>query len=189
MLARLIVAGVGNVADTCVGEAVGREETAAAHAGVHIALELKHLLLADVIGYHAARRALGGEAGEVIVGRIVVNVVLFQHVDELGEGGRDPHALLVLHALITLLEHFFDDDGKVALFLLASCLVEVHENGDERCLTVGGEQCDHLILNGLHAAADLFAQTLFDDLGDLVLARRNAEGLNLGEHLLADLLT
>ena len=118
-----------------------------------------------------------------------MNVVLFQHVDELGEGRRDPHALLVLHALITLLEHFFDDDGKVALFLLASCLVEVHENGDERRLTVGGEQRDHLILNGLHAAADLFAQTLFDDLGDFVLARRNAEGLNLGEHLLADLLT
>ena len=43
--------------------------------------------------------------GEVIVGRIVVNVVLFQHVDELGEGRRDPHALLVLHALVALLEH------------------------------------------------------------------------------------
>ena len=40
--------------------------------------------------------------------------------DRLGEGGRDPHALLVFDALIALLEHFLDDDGKVALFLLAS---------------------------------------------------------------------
>ena len=188
MLAGNIVAGIRDVADARVGEAVRRQEAAAAHTGIHIALELEHLLFADVIGHHAARRALGGELCEVIIRRVVVNVVLFEHVDELGEGGRDPHALLVFDALIALLEHFLDDDGKVALFLLASRLVEVHENGDERCLTVRGQKRHDLILDGLHAAANLLAQALFDDFGDLVLRGVDAEGLDLGEHLLSDLL-
>ena len=188
VLAGNIVAGIRDVADARVGEAVRRQEAAAAHAGIHIALEFEHLLFADVIGHHAARRALGGELCEVIIRRVVVNVVLFEHVDELGKGGRDPHALLVLDALIALLEHFLDDDGKVALFLLASRLVEVHENGDERCLTVRGQKRHDLILDGLHAAANLLAQALFDDFGDLVLRGVDAEGLDLGEHLLSDLL-
>ena len=129
VLAGNIVAGIRDVADARVGEAVRRQEAAAAHAGIHIALELEHLLFADVVGHHAARRALGGKAREVVVRRIVVDVVLFEHIDELGKGGRDPHALLVLHALIALLEHLLDDDGKVALFLLVARLIEIHENG------------------------------------------------------------
>ena len=68
VLARLVVAGVGDVAHARVGEAVGREEAAAAHTGIHIALELEHFLFADVIGHHAARRAFCGELREIIVG-------------------------------------------------------------------------------------------------------------------------
>ena len=68
VLARLVVAGVGDVAHARVGEAVGREEAAAAHAGIHVALELEHFLFADVIGHHTARRAFCGELGEIIVG-------------------------------------------------------------------------------------------------------------------------
>ena len=188
VLAGDVIAGVCDVADARVGEAVGRQEAAAAHAGVHVALELEHLLFADVVGHHAARRALGGKAREVVVRRIIVDVVLFKHIDELGEGGRDPHALLVFDALIALLEHLLDDDGKVALFLLVARLIEIHENGDERRLTVRGQQRDHLILDGLHTAADLFAQALFDDFGDLALRRVDTEGFDLGEHLFADLL-
>ncbi len=50
VLARLIVFGVGNVADAGVGEAVGGQERTAAHAGVHIAL----LHLRRSIRHHAA---------------------------------------------------------------------------------------------------------------------------------------
>ena len=188
VLAGNIVAGIRDVADARVGEAVRRQEAAAAHAGIHIALELEHLLFADVIGHHAARRALGGELCEVIIRRVVVNVVLFEHVDELGEGGRDPHALLVFDALIALLEHFLDDDGKVALFLLASRLVEVHENGDERCLTVRGQKRHDLILDGLHAALDLLTQTALHHFGDLGLIRGNAKLADLDFDLTADFL-
>ena len=68
VLARLVVAGVGDVAHARVGEAVGREEAAAAHTGIHVALELEHFLFADVIGHHTARRAFCGELREIIVG-------------------------------------------------------------------------------------------------------------------------
>ena len=189
VLARLVVAGVGDVAHARVGEAVGREEAAAAHAGIHVALELEHLLFADVIGHHAARRAFCGELGEIIVGRILVDVVLLERVDELREGGRDPHALLVLHTLVALEQHLLDDERKVTLLLLAARLVEVHEDGDEGGLSVCGQERDDLILDRLHAAADLLAQALFHNTGDLRLVLRDAKLLDLGKHLLADLLT
>ena len=47
-------------------------------------------------------------------------------------------------------------------------LVEVHEDRDERRLAVGGHERDDLVLDGLHAAADLVAQTALDDLGDAI---------------------
>ena len=62
VLAGDVIARVRDIADARVGETVGRQEAAAAHARVHVSLELEHLLFADVVGHHAARRALGGEA-------------------------------------------------------------------------------------------------------------------------------
>ena len=188
VLARLVVAGVGDVAHARVGEAVGREEAAAAHAGIHVALELEHFLFADVIGHHTARRAFCGKLCEIIVGRILVDVVLLERVDELGERGRDPHALLVLHTLVALEQHLLDDEGKVLLFLLASRLVEVHEDGDEGGLSVRREERDDLILDRLHAAADLLADAVFDQLCQLLLARMRVDGLHLGRDLAADAL-
>ena len=74
-LARVIVLGLGDIVKA-VARAVGRQEAAAAHAGVAVAvasrlalgeLELAHLLLGDVVGHHALGRALGGKLGEVVV--------------------------------------------------------------------------------------------------------------------------
>ena len=42
-----------------VAGAVRRQEGAAAHAGVHVALELLHFLGRDVVGHHPAGGALG----------------------------------------------------------------------------------------------------------------------------------
>ncbi len=74
------------------------------------------------------------------------------------------------------------------LLLLAARLVEVHEHGDEGGLSVRGQERDDLILDRLHAAADLLAQALFHNTGDLRFVLRDTELFDLGKHLLADLL-
>ena len=186
-LVRIVVSGVRHIVPAVAG-AVGREEAAAAHAGVHVAmarrfalgeLELFHFLLGNVVRHHALCCAAGGKLCEVPELRALGDVVLFQHVNELRECGGDPHALLVLHTLNALVERFFDDDGKVLLLLLASSLAEVHEDRDKRRLSVRRHKRHDLILDGLHAAADLIAQPLFNDLGDGFIRGLGAEVLEL----------
>jgi hypothetical protein len=112
-----------------LGIDIGRQEGAAAHAGVAVAvavfvhLVFEHLLLGDIVGHHALGRALGGQLGEIVIGRVLVDVVLLEHVDELRERGSDPHARLVLDALIALVHGLLDDDCEVVLLLLVLSLV------------------------------------------------------------------
>ena len=195
-LARFIVAGVCDVVPAGAG-AVGRQEAAAAHAGVHVAvarrfafgeLQLAHLFLRDIIRDHPLGRAAGGQLRQLPIGAVLCDIVLFEHIDELREGRGDPHTLFILDALDALAERFFDDDGKIFALLLVPRLAEIHEDGDERGLAVGGHERDDLILDGLHAAADLVAQTRLDDVGDGLLRGLHAEGLDLFEHGAADLL-
>ena len=196
-LARFVVLGIGHVVPAVAGT-VGGQEAAAAHAGVHVAVALglalgqlvfPHLLLADVVGNHPLGGALGGQLGQVEIGSAFPDVILFQHVDQLGEGGGDPDAGLILDALIPLAEHLLDDDGQVGLqALVIPGLVQVHEDGDEGSLPVGGHEGDHLVLDGLYAALDLFPQAGFHDLGKLLLTRIDAQFLHLGLGVTADLL-
>ena len=72
--------------------------------------------------------------------------------------------LLVLDALIPLEQRLLDDEGQVLLLLLVLGLAEVHEHRDEGSLSVGGQQRHHLILDGLHAAADLLPQARLHQL-------------------------
>ena len=174
---------------------IGGQEAAAAHAGkamalaVGIDLVLQHLLFTDIVGHHPLGGALGGQLGQVVVGLALIDIVIFQHIDELGEGGGDPDAGLVLDALIALAEHLLNDDGEIRLqALVVAGLVQVHKDRDERCLTVGGHQRDDLILDRLHAALDLLAQALFNDLGELLLAGVDAQILHLCLDIAADLL-
>ena len=117
-----------------------------------------------------------------------MDVVVLEHVDELGEGGRDPDALLVLDALVALAQGLLDDEGEVLLGLLVAGLVEVHEDRDEGGLAVGGHESDDLILDGLDTAGDLVAQALIDHGLDLVGRGLVADGLHLGVDRAADLL-
>ena len=80
---------------------------------VLVDLVFQHLLLADVVGHHPLGGALGGELGQVVVGLALIDVVVLQHVDELGEGGGDPDTGLVLDALVALAQHLLNDDGQV----------------------------------------------------------------------------
>ena len=174
---------------------IGGQEAAAPHAGkamafaVGIDLVLQHLLFADIVGHHPLGGALGGQLGQVVVGLALIDVVILQHIDKLGEGGGDPDAGLVLDALIALAEHLLNDDGEIRLqALIVTGLVQVHKDRDERCLTVGGHQRDDLILDRLHTALDLLAQALFNDLGEFLLAGVDAQILHLCLDIAADFL-
>ena len=186
MLPRLIVAGVGNVADAGVGKAVRSQEGAAAHAGVHVALEFLHFLFGDIVRHHAAGGASGGQFRQVPVGGILRDVVLLQHINQLGEGRGHPHAVLVFHALIALEQHFLDDHGQILLLLLVPCLIEVHEHGDEGGLSVGGQEGDYLILDGLDAPADLLPQAGFHQFIDFFLTGIRTDGGHFRLHDLPD---
>ena len=68
-------------------------------------------------------------------------------------------------------------------------LVKVHEHGDERGLAVGGHKGYDLVLDGLHAATNLVAQTLLHNLVRPSPRRAlNAKLFELASHLAADLL-
>ncbi len=168
------------------------QEAAAAHAGIAMALaifvdlHLQHFLLGDVVGHHPLGGALGGQFGQVVIRGAGADVVLFQHIDQLREGRGDPDARLILDALIPLADGLLDDDGKVGLLLRVPGLSQIHEDGDERSLTVGGHQGDDLILDGLDAAVDLVAQTALDD--GLLPLSGDVQALHLGLDLGGDLL-
>ena len=133
------------------------EVAAAAHDREAVAfLQLFHLLFRNVIRNHALGRAFGRQFGQIIIRRIFVDVVFFQHVDQLRESRRNPDALFVFNALIALLQRFLNDQRQVFFLLFVFRFVQIHEDGDKRRLTVGRHQGYDLILNGLHAFADLF---------------------------------
>ena len=81
---------------------------AAGRAGVAVALavlvhlEFQHLLFRDIVRHHALGGALGGQFGQVVVGSAGADVVLFQHIDQLGERGGNPDAGFVLDTLVAL---------------------------------------------------------------------------------------
>jgi len=174
-----------------LGVHIGGQEAAAAHAGVAVALavlvhlEFQHLLFGDVVRNHALGGALGGQLGQIIIRSTGADVVLLQHIDQLGEGGGDPHTGLVLHTLVALADGFLNDDGQVGFLLRVAGLTQIHEHGDEGGLTVGGHQGDHLILDGLHAAVDLVAQAALHDL--LLALRGNVQPFHLRLDLSGDL--
>ena len=149
---------------------------------VFVHLQLQHLLLGDIVRDHPLGGAFGRQLREVPVGGVLADVVLLQHVDELGEGGGDPHAVLVFHALIALFQSLLDDEGQVLALLLVLGLAEIHEDRDKGGLSVGGQEGQHLVLDGLDAAPDLLPEAGLHQLGEAVLVQDDADFLQLPFH-------
>ena len=118
-----------------------------------------------------------------------MNVIVLEYIDELGECRGNPHAGLVLNALVALAKRLLHDHGKVVLLLRRTGLVKIHEDRHERRLAVGGHKGHDLILNRLDAATDLVTQAVLNDLADLFGRCGNAELLELAGDLAANLLT
>ena len=134
------------------------QERTAPHAGINVTvLELLHLLCGDIIWNHSLRRAFCGEFCQIIILRAFADIVLIKYIYKLRERRGDPDSLLVLYALNALLQHFLNDQSKIIAQSAFRNLIEIHENGDKRCLPVGRHQSNDLILNDLHTAVDLLA--------------------------------
>ena len=183
------VLGVFRVAVTVVGEAVRSQEGAAAHAGVHVALQFESLLLGDVVRHHALRGAAGCELGQVEVLAVFGDIVILQDIDEFRERRGDVSAGLVLDAEDALVEHDLDDESKVVPDLAFRHFVQVHEDRDEGSLAVGGLQGDELILDGLAAALDFLADFLLDEGREFVFRKADAGLSQFLAETGADLLT
>ena len=190
VLARLIVSGVCHIAKSRVRKAIRCEEAAAAHAGVDVAaLELLHDLLGDIVRHHALGGALGSELCQFIILAALVDVVLFEHVDELRKGRSHPNALLVFDALISLAQDFLDDQGQVFTLLFISRFTKIHKDRYKRRLSVGGQKCYDLILDHLDAALDLILKLAFHQFADRFLIHRDLAVCKLFQKLPADLFT
>ena len=168
----LVIAGIGNIVPAVTG-AVGRQEATASHTGIAIAvtfgfalgqLVLAHLLFGDVVGHQPFGRALGTQLSQVPVGRILSDVILFQHIDQLGKRRCRPNALLIFDALVPLPHDLLNDHSKVFLGLRIADLVQIHKDGNERSLTVGSHEGNHLILDSLNTLLYFFTDTLFDQI-------------------------
>ena len=164
------------------------QEGPASHTGINIAVfVLLHHLCGDVVGHHALGGALCGQFGQAVISGTGDDIVLVQHIDELGESGCDPDALLVLDTLHALDHDLFDQHGKVIACTAGGHLIQVHVHGDKGSLAVAGHQGNELILDSLDSALDLLGQTELDDLVDDLVDHRLAAGFALFHNLLADL--
>ena len=118
-----------------------------------------------------------------------MDIILLKHINKLRESGGYPNALLVFNALIALLQRFLDYHGKVVLLLGVLRFAKVHKHGYEGSLSVGGEQREHLILNGLNSAANLVFKADFRHLVDFILGNLNAYFVKLLLHHFSDFLS
>ena len=118
-----------------------------------------------------------------------MNVIVLEHIDKLGECRGNPHASLVLNALVALAKRLLHDHGKVVLLLRRTGLVKIHKDRHERRLAIGGHKGHDLILNRLDATTDLVTQAILNNLADLLGRCRDAELLKLASDLAANLLT
>ena len=118
-----------------------------------------------------------------------MNVIVLEYIDKLGECRGNPHAGLVLNALVALAKRLLHNHGKVVLLLRRTGLVKIHKDRHERRLAIRGHKGHDLILNRLDAATDLVTQAILNDLANLLGRCGNAELLELAGDLATNLLT
>ena len=95
-----------------------------------------------------------------------MDIVILKHIDQLGKRRCDIGSAFILDPLDPLVQHFLDHKRKILLFLRTLCLIQIHKYGKERSLTIGGHQCDHLILDRLYTLFDLFAEPSLNNPAD-----------------------
>ena len=71
--------------------------------------------------------------------------------------------MFILHALNTLTQNFFNNQGQVCLGLGVIGFIQVHKQCNKGCLTICSHKRVDLILNCLHSTLNFFLDTSFDN--------------------------
>ena len=116
-----------------------RQERPTSHTGIYLSLlQFFHDLSGNIIRNHPLGRTLGSQFCQIPIGGLCRHIILIQHIDQLGEGRRDPHAFLILYSLHPLDQYFLDDHGKVISDPSFFHFIQIHEYRHERRLSITG---------------------------------------------------
>ena len=118
-----------------------------------------------------------------------MDVIFFQHIDQLRESRCDVYTLLILDSLDPLFQDFFRNHGQIIPQLSFRHFIQIHENRDKRCLAIGGHQCNDLILDQLNALLHFFFQAQLRDPVDGLLICFNAAFCQIFPGFLAEFFT
>ena len=61
-----------------------------------------------------------------------MDIIFLKHIDQFRERRCHPDTVLIFDALITLFQHFVDDQRKIRFFPLIFRLVEIHKHRNKR---------------------------------------------------------
>ena len=137
------------------------QERTAAHAwiavsfSVFINLKLQHFLFGNIIRHHSLGSTFCCQLCEIPVLASLGHIVLLQNIDQLRECRGNVNTLFIFDAKNSLTQNFLGHKCKIIPHLSLRHLVQIHKNGNKRCLSIGGHQCDHLILDHLDTLFDL----------------------------------
>ena len=166
------------------------EERTASHTRIYISvLVFLHLLGRNIVRNHTLGCTFCSKLCQIPVLAVFCNIIFIQCINNLRECRCDPDSLFVLYALHTLFQNLFNDQCKIRSGLSVRYLIQIHEHGYKRCLSVTGHQGNELILNCLHTTGDFFTQTALNGSLDLFFLQRISVFLPLCYNLLTNLLT
>ena len=109
LVALLPIHGTRNI----LGGSIRSQEAATSHTGVASTFVLKHLLLRNVVRYESLGSTFSCQFSQIVILRIISNVVFFQHINQFWESRSNPCTSFIFHTFNALTKNFFNDNCKV----------------------------------------------------------------------------
>ena len=122
---------------------------------IFINLKLQHFLFGNIVRHHSLGGTFCCQLGEIPVLASLGHIVLLQNIDQLRECRCNVNTLFIFDAKDPLTQDFLCHKCKIIPHLSLRHLVQIHKYGNKRCLSIGGHQCNHLILDHLDTLFDL----------------------------------
>ena len=151
------------------------QEGTTSHTWIAVSIfEFLHNLLGNIIWNKSLCRALCSKLCQIIILAVLVNIILFEYVNQLRECRCNPYTLLILDTSDTLMKHLLDNRYKILSCLTFRYLINIHKYCNKRCLSICCHKRDNLVLNYLNTTVNFFLYTLFCDNIDLLLCYRDS---------------
>ena len=118
-----------------------------------------------------------------------MNVILFQHIDQLWKSRCDKYTFFILDTFDSLVKHFLNDCCKIGSRLSFRYLVQIHKYSNKWSLSIRCHQCDDLILDHLHTTVDFFFYTQLCYFVDFFFVKIQSDCLEFPAHLYTEFFT